>query len=73
MASIAKVIEILAQGDTIEQAVENAVAEASKSVRNIRHVYINEQQAHVKDNKVIGYRVNCKVTFVVGDDNTDMG
>ena len=42
-------------------------------MRNIRHVYINEQQAHVKDNKVIGYRVNCKVTFVVGDDNTDMG
>jgi flavin-binding protein dodecin len=66
--SVAKVIEILSEGNTIEQAVENAVAEAGKSVRNIQHVYVNEMQAIVDGGKVKTYRVNCKVTFVVGSE-----
>ncbi len=64
--SIAKVIEVLAEGSSIEEAVESAVAEASKSVRNIRHVYINELQAIVENDKVTKYRLNAKLTFVVG-------
>ncbi|MGI9174508.1 MAG: dodecin family protein [Rhodothermales bacterium] len=63
--SIAKVIEVLAEGDSIEAAVESAVQEASESVRGIRHVYINEMQALVEDNKITKYRINAKVTFVV--------
>lgn len=63
--SIAKVIEVLSEGESIEAACENAVSEASNSVRNIVHLYINELQAEVKDNKITKYRVNAKVTFVV--------
>ncbi|HZD05291.1 MAG TPA: dodecin family protein [Longimicrobiales bacterium] len=63
--SLAKVIEVLAEGDTIEKATEAAVAEASKSVRNIKHVYVKDLQALVKDGSVQGYRANCKVTFVL--------
>ncbi len=66
--SIAKVIEVLAEGDSIEAAAESAVKEASKSVRNIRHVYLQEFQALVEDNRIVKYRVNAKVTFVVGGD-----
>lgn len=69
--SIAKVIEVLAEGSSIEAAVESAVAEASKSVRNIKHVYINELQALVENDRVTKYRLNAKVTFVV--DGGDMG
>ncbi|MDX1548100.1 MAG: dodecin family protein [Rhodothermales bacterium] len=65
--SIAKVIEVLAEGATIEEAVESAVSEASKTVKNIRHVYVNEVQGIVENNSVAKYRVNAKVTFVVGD------
>jgi flavin-binding protein dodecin len=63
--SIAKVIEVIAEGKNIEKAVENAVEEAGQSVRNIRSVYVEGMQALVKDGKVDGYRVNAKVTFVV--------
>ena len=63
--SIAKVIEIIAEGSSVEEAMENAVAEASKSVRKIRSVYAKGIQARVKDGKIEGYRINCKVTFVV--------
>ena len=63
--SIAKVIEVIAEGKSIDDAVENAAKEASKSVRNVRSVYVDTIQALVKDDGVSKYRVNCKVTFVV--------
>lgn len=63
--SVAKVIEILAEGSSIEDAVEDCVKEAGKSIKNIKSVYIQDVQATVKDGQVSKYRVACKVTFVV--------
>jgi len=63
--SIAKVIEILAEGDSIEAAVQSAVDDASDTVRNIKQVYLKELQAIVENNKVTKYRVNAKISFVV--------
>lgn len=63
--SVAKVLEILAEGDSVEAAVEEAVDEASKSVRKVRSVYVDSIQAVVEDGRVDRYRVNAKVTFVV--------
>ncbi|MEZ4415633.1 MAG: dodecin family protein [Gemmatimonadota bacterium] len=64
--AVAKVIEVLAEGSSIETAVEDAVAEASKTVKNIRSVYVQDIQAVVSNNAVSRFRVNCKVTFLVG-------
>lgn len=64
--SIAKVIEVLAEGDSVEGAIESAVTDASDTVRGIKHVYVEGIQAIVEDNKVVKYRVNVKLTFVVG-------
>lgn len=69
--SIAKVIEVLAEGESIEAAIEAAAREASKTVRNIRHIYVSEIQAFADGATIQKYRVNCKVTFVVGS-GTDM-
>jgi len=66
--SIAKVIEVLAEGDSIEAAVESAVSGASKTVKHIRSAYVNDIQAIVRDQGVIKYRVNVKLTFVVDED-----
>lgn len=63
--SIAKVIEVLAEGSSIEGAIESAVAQASATIDNIRHVYINDIQAIVEDNAIVKYRINVKITFVV--------
>jgi flavin-binding protein dodecin len=67
--SIAKVIEVLAEGDTIEEAAQDAVTEASKTVKNIKHVYLQEIQAPVENNRVSKFRVNAKITFIVGSDS----
>lgn len=64
--AVLKVIEILANSDKgWEDAAKNAVSEASKSVKNIRSVYMNEQSATVEDGKISNYRVNVKITFEV--------
>ncbi|UWX55511.1 dodecin family protein [Maribacter litopenaei] len=64
--AVLKVIEVLANSDkSWEDAAKNAVAQASKSVKNIRSVYINEQSATVEDGKMVMYRVNVKITFEV--------
>lgn len=63
--SLAKVIEVLAEGSTVEEAVENAVKQASKTVNNITNVYIENTQAIVENNKVVKYRINAKVTFIL--------
>ena len=66
--SIAKVIEVLAEGDSIEGAIQAAVSEAAETVRGIRHVYVEGVQAVVEDDEVVKYRVNAKLTFVIETD-----
>ena len=64
--AILKVIEVLANSSkSWEDATSRAVEQASKSVHNIRSVYVNEQSCTVKDGKVDEYRVNVKITFEV--------
>lgn len=64
--AVLKVIEVLANSPKgWEDAAQIAVKHASKSVKNIRSVYINEQSASVDDNEITEYRVNVKITFEV--------
>jgi flavin-binding protein dodecin len=64
--SVVKVIEVLSQSDkSWEDATQQAVTVASKSVRNIKSIYIENMQATVEDNKIVGYRVDAKISFLV--------
>ncbi len=64
--AILKVIEVLANSDkSWEDATKNAVEQASKSVKNIRSVYVQDQSASVKDSEISDFRVNVKITFEV--------
>ena len=65
--SVAKVVELISEGDTIEEAVAKAVEQASKTLRNIRSVNVENIKALVEHGKVVQYRVDVKVTFVVED------
>lgn len=65
--SIVKVIEVIADSDkSFDDAVQNAVNQASKSVNNIESVYVKEMNANVENNKVVSYGVNAKISFAVG-------
>ena len=63
--SVAKVIELIAEGNSVEEAVDDAAKQASKTVRKVRSIYVEGIQAIIKDGEVDKYRVNCKITFIV--------
>ncbi len=64
--AVLKVIEVLANSEkSWEDATKKAVAQASKSVKNIRSVYVQDQSASVKDGEISDFRVNVKITFEV--------
>jgi len=64
--AIVKVIEVLAQSEeSWDDAAEQALREASKSVRNIQSIYVKEFQAIGEDERIKNYRINAKVSFLV--------
>ncbi len=65
--SLAKVVEVMAEGNSVEEAIENAVEQASKTIHGIKSVYLQETQGIVENNKVVRYRVNAKITFVLDE------
>lgn len=64
--AIVKVIEVIASSDkSFDDAVQNALKEASKSVKNISSIYVKEMKANVENNQIVSYGVNAKVSFTV--------
>ncbi|WP_370389983.1 dodecin family protein [uncultured Winogradskyella sp.] len=64
--AVLKVIEVLSNSEkSWEDATKKAVKEASKTVKNIKSVYVQDQSAMVKNNEVVEFRVNLKITFEV--------
>ena len=64
MKKIVKVIEVIAVSDKgFEDAVIIAVEEASKSVKNIKSVYIKDMNAKVENNKIVSWGIDAKISF----------
>ncbi|WP_367390689.1 dodecin family protein [Lewinella sp. LCG006] len=65
---IVKVIEVIASSEKgIEDAMQKAVTEVSKTVRNVDSVFVKDIKAHVQDGKITTYGVICKISFRVTD------
>ncbi len=61
-----KVIELTGSSSKgIEQAVENAVARAAETVRNMRWLQVTETRAHLEDNKIAHWQVTVKLGFTL--------
>ncbi|MCX2720765.1 dodecin family protein [Lentiprolixibacter aurantiacus] len=66
--AVLKVVEILGNSTvSFEDAVQNVVTEASKTLKDIRSVYVQDMQVTVTDNAISEYRVNTKVCFGIMD------
>jgi flavin-binding protein dodecin len=64
--AVVKIIEILAESnESWEAAAKNAVAEAAKTVEKINQINIENFLAVVENNKIVKYRVNAKISFIV--------
>ena len=62
--AIHKVIEVLSQSEkSWQDATQRAVADAGRTVENIKSIWVKNFEAMVKDNKIVEYRVNAHITF----------
>jgi dodecin len=68
MKKMVKVIEVIAVSEkSFDEATRVAVAEASKTVKNIKSVYIKEMKASVENNQIVSYAVNANISFELMD------
>ncbi len=64
--SVARVTELTAASSkSIEDAIENGIKRANKTLDNIEGAWVQEIKVTCKDGKIDEYRVNMKVTFVL--------
>ncbi len=66
--SVARVTEITASSNkSFEDAIRKGIKRSSKTLENVKGAWVQEQSVVVKDNDIVEYRVNMKVTFVLKD------
>jgi hypothetical protein len=66
--SVARVTEISSRSErSFEDAINQGIERANKTLRNVKGAWIKEQQVDVEDGRIVGYRVNMLVTFVLDD------
>jgi len=66
--SVAKVSEISATSTkSFEDAIQQGIARASKTLRRIRGAWVKEQHVRCDDGKIVEYQVNMMVTFVLDE------
>jgi hypothetical protein len=67
--SVARVTEIKASSSkSFDDAVQAGVARASKTLKNVKGAWIQNQEVIVDANgKIAEYRVQLKVTFILED------
>lgn len=62
--SVVKIIELVGESESSWQdAINNVIKEAQKTLRGIRRIGVEEFDVRMKDDKVDVYRVRAKVSF----------
>lgn len=66
--SVARVTEITSASEkSFEDAVQKGVERASKTLKNVKGAWIQDQTVAIEAGRITEYRVNMKVTFVLED------
>lgn len=66
--AVAKVTEIIASSEkSFEDAIEQGIARACKTLEQVKSAWIKEQKVKIDKGKIREYRVAMLVTFVLKD------
>ena len=64
--SVAKTVEITSRSSTsFEDAIESGIEKASETIKGMKQAWVSGQKVFIEDNKISGYQVDLKITFVV--------
>ena len=66
--AVARVTEISSTSTKgFDDAIQQGIARATKTLRNVRSAWVKEQRVDIKDGQIVDYQVNLMVTFVLDD------
>ena len=66
--SVARVTEITASSKkSFDDALQTGVDRATKTLKNVEGAWIQDQKVVIKGGKIVEYRVNMKVTFILAE------
>ncbi|MDH5288120.1 MAG: dodecin family protein [Betaproteobacteria bacterium] len=65
VARITEISSVSKKG--FEHAINEGVARANKTLRNVKGAWVKDMEVNVDKGKVTGYKVILKVTFVIDD------
>lgn len=66
--AVAKVSELSSTSTkSFEDALQQGIARAHKTLRNVRSAWVKEQQVRVTNGAISEYQVNMMVTFVLDE------
>ena len=64
--AVVKIVELIGSSTKgWEDAPKNALAEAAKTIKNIKSIYVKRCNAKIENNKIVEYRAVVKIAFVV--------
>ena len=64
--TVVKIIELVGSSEkSWQEAVDNAVKRAAETIRNVRGVNVVGWTGKVKGDKIVEYRANVKISFIV--------
>jgi len=67
MAVARKTQIVASSNESFHDAVNNAVSRAAKTLRGITGMEVLEMKAKVENGKILEYRVECAITFVLDE------
>ena len=66
--SVARVTEIISSSEkSFEDAIEQGVKRATKTLKNVKGAWVQDQKCVVEGDKIVEYRVGLQITFVLED------
>jgi len=66
--SVARVTEISSTSpQSFEDAIQRGIRRATQTIRHVQSAWIKEQEVEIKDNRIVAYKVNMMITFVLED------
>jgi len=66
--TVARTTELSAVSDkSFQDAIEQAIARATKTLRNVKGAWVKDQLVDVEEGRINGYKVHLMVTFILED------
>jgi flavin-binding protein dodecin len=66
--SVAKIVELTSTSkESFDDAINKGIERACKTLDHVRGAWVEDQKVTIENGKVVEYRVNLKITFILDE------